>query len=202
MIELLVVIALIGILSAIIFGNLFAARARAKTIATINQLKQFSIALELYALDHDGQYPNPSAYGEASNWCTWDVGGSPSTTFSGDMTGDPGVDRDGDGYSFLDPLVDPADNGVYISNGDYAQIMNSDTSFVYGTDHTWPEGPCQCVIGGNLDYILFAYDLYPVAGITDQDPCDDPAIIAPNCRTPGNTSEPEPNTYCILKKKS
>ena len=57
LIELLVVIAIIAILSAILLPALGGAKERAKRTSCINNLRQFSIAVKLYAVDHDNKLP-------------------------------------------------------------------------------------------------------------------------------------------------
>lgn len=95
LLELLVVIAIIGILSAVIFGNINAARENARDAKRISDIRNIQTALEYYIHIH-GELPMPASYGEGSDsphwWDTWwDVSG---------------YDGDGDGNQFLDFLVD------------------------------------------------------------------------------------------------
>ncbi len=205
--ELLVVIAIIGLLSTIVFVSVTSVREKAKAAITIKQLKQFSTALELYALSNNGEYPYPGdnmdnlGYGENAPWCGWDVAGTVSDNF-----GDPylmqgaSVDGNGNGKPFLDPLLD----GGFISNANYSTILGSDVSLVYGNgaQSSGNRGPCNCVAGGGIDYILIAYDLPMIPGLTDTDQCDVPGVIASNCRPRGNLNDPVPDTYCIIKYKN
>ncbi len=57
LIELLVVIAIITILAAILFPVFTAAREKARQSTCASNLKQLSIALQMFAEDHDGRFP-------------------------------------------------------------------------------------------------------------------------------------------------
>ena len=59
LIELLVVIAIIGLLSAVVFTSLAAARQRALNASYVAQLKEYQKALALYYAEH-GTYPGNS----------------------------------------------------------------------------------------------------------------------------------------------
>ncbi len=56
--ELLIVIAIIGVLASIVLVSVSAARNNAKNAGHIQNLIQIRNALELYAADHDGNYPD------------------------------------------------------------------------------------------------------------------------------------------------
>jgi prepilin-type N-terminal cleavage/methylation domain-containing protein len=57
LIELLVVIAIIGILSSVVLAALNTARAKSRDSVREQALTELRTALELYATDHNGQYP-------------------------------------------------------------------------------------------------------------------------------------------------
>lgn len=105
LIELLVVISIIGLLSSVVLASLSTARASARDSERIAAVKQIQNALELYALDHGGDYPgyiNPnttngeSAFARspqnASEMGTTGCGyGAPGTTGGTSPTYMPGV---------------------------------------------------------------------------------------------------------------
>jgi type II secretion system protein G len=61
LIELLVVIAIIGILSSVVLASLNSARQKARDARRIADIKQIQLALELYAGDNSGEYPDTVA---------------------------------------------------------------------------------------------------------------------------------------------
>lgn len=58
LIELLMVIAIIGLLSSVIVVSIDAARIKARDARRISDIKQIQNALELYALNNNGNYPS------------------------------------------------------------------------------------------------------------------------------------------------
>lgn len=66
LIELLVVIAIIGILASIVLVSLTSARAKGRDAKRLSDLREVSTALELYANDHNGQYPCSGVGGSCS----------------------------------------------------------------------------------------------------------------------------------------
>jgi prepilin-type N-terminal cleavage/methylation domain-containing protein len=63
LIELMIVIAIIAILAAILIPNFLHARAEAQTSACEGNEKQIATAMEEYAVDNNGAYPNTFAAG-------------------------------------------------------------------------------------------------------------------------------------------
>jgi prepilin-type N-terminal cleavage/methylation domain-containing protein/prepilin-type processing-associated H-X9-DG protein len=57
LIEMLVVIAIIGILAALLLPALGQAKARARRVECVNNLKETGLAFHLFAHDHDGKFP-------------------------------------------------------------------------------------------------------------------------------------------------
>jgi len=58
LIELLVVIAIIGLLASVVLASLNSARGKARDAARVSNLREVQKALELYASNNNGQYPN------------------------------------------------------------------------------------------------------------------------------------------------
>ncbi|WDE99421.1 type II secretion system protein [Lentisphaera profundi] len=56
LIEILVVVAIIGILASLLLPSLSKARARAKQVTCLNQLKQLGIAMQMYISDDSASY--------------------------------------------------------------------------------------------------------------------------------------------------
>jgi prepilin-type N-terminal cleavage/methylation domain-containing protein len=67
LIELLVVIAIIGILAAMLLPALAKAKENAKRVGCLNNLRNLSVALQIYTSDNGGKYPMRGGGGAMSN---------------------------------------------------------------------------------------------------------------------------------------
>jgi prepilin-type N-terminal cleavage/methylation domain-containing protein len=76
LIELLVVIAVIAILAALLLPTLAKAKQRALRVQCVSNLKQFGVALTIYANDYNGKLPVTTnlPYGWEPNMLWWDMG--------------------------------------------------------------------------------------------------------------------------------
>ncbi len=72
LIELLVVIAIIGLLSSIVLASLNVVRSKARDAVRLSDMHAIQTALQLYANDHNGQYPDELADSPlAPCWWIW-----------------------------------------------------------------------------------------------------------------------------------
>jgi prepilin-type N-terminal cleavage/methylation domain-containing protein len=121
LVELLVVIAIIGLLSSVVLASLNTARVKGMDAQRKSNMLAVQQALELYATNHNGQYPN-----SGSNWNS-SCNGWTVTTQNNAI---PGLVADGDISQLpLDPQVSASGNTCcylyYSGNGttDYKYLF-------------------------------------------------------------------------------
>lgn len=82
LIELLVVIAIIGILSSVVLSSINSAREKARDTVRKSDLRQISVALQMYYLDKNNWMQTGSGCGSSGNgngWFNLDYDGSSTT---------------------------------------------------------------------------------------------------------------------------
>lgn len=166
LIELLVVIAIISLLSSVIIANVNTSRKKANTAAALQDIKEIQKALEFY-YDKYGYYPVTTT--SPSEWSGyWDQ----STV-----------------GSFIPELV---------SEGFMKAIPTKRGDVTYNYARVETSGnPGFCVVNRPAyGYVLAAYNLQPITGITTGDDCEKSNIWNQACNSEtGNT------TYCVVKPK-
>jgi prepilin-type N-terminal cleavage/methylation domain-containing protein/prepilin-type processing-associated H-X9-DG protein len=139
LIELLVVIAIIGILASILLPSLVRAKQAARRIQCLSQLRQLGFALQMYADEHDAEYPPRQR--APNHWV---------------FTLKP---------YYLDAseniLRCPSDrffmNRSYLINGwnDYFEAVLSPADYAVYTNWNWPRGMPEGAIRDPADTITF-----------------------------------------------
>ena len=91
LIELLVVIAIIGLLASIVLASLATARVRTRDARRASDMHSVVNALELYALDHNGQYPigNWNATSICNAGCLAQIASALTPTYISSLPTDP-----------------------------------------------------------------------------------------------------------------
>lgn len=137
LIELLVVIAIIGILASIVLVSLNSARAKARDVRRVGDLRQVALALELYYDDVSSAYPVDATPGAGCN--AWTTMGAALRT-NGFMSSVP---------------VDPQNTGgqIYKYEGSastyiLAVTLESPTHSALSSDYDTDWGGCSCDAAG------------------------------------------------------
>ncbi len=129
LIELLVVIAIIGLLSSVVLASLSTARAKARNARRVSDVQEIRKALQLYALDHNGDYPSTSG----SLVC---LGLSASESCWGSAKGNAGVNTALAPYMSSIPL-DPQQDRVYSAYAYRSLGTGSVNCYQYPDSGSW-----------------------------------------------------------------
>jgi len=160
LIELLVVISIIGLLASIVLVSVNSAREKARDSKRVAELKQISLAIELYATNNDGNYPSWAG----SNFCCGDTsrGACQNCPCLGDDWSDEFDGRTANLYNALvggeyirlslDPLNDGSHYYHYVQQGKCyslcATLETGGTNKICGgiddANCTWGWGCCGC----------------------------------------------------------
>ena len=139
LIELLVVIAIIGLLAAVVLFAVGSARAKARDAVRLSNLRAVQNALELYASDHNNQYPST---GGSANW----RGGDPHCGHGGYGYGATGY-IPGLVPTYMSALPEDPYSGTYNFGGGRCYLYTSN-----GTDYKF-------LIKGTVETLPSTYPL-------------------------------------------
>jgi len=174
LIELLVVIAIIAILAGMLLPALAAAREKARRTKCLNNLNQFSKALESYCGDYNQYFPSDVGYGAV-----------PTDTPTGTMgSGGSNTQFSGVPYVYSDASVRTGRNEIGLEAGGdasrhpYGNMLALQGCIAFGykqSGETWTKGELNAApvglgmlaVGGYMDD-LYAY-YCPTGGVYDHD---------------------------------
>lgn len=167
MIELMVVVGILGMLMSLVLASLSSARNRSRALSDVASLKEIEKALALY-ISQNQSAPSAASYGENGPWWA--------------CADDALNDTNGNGIAFMEFLI--TSNSIPL----IAPPKSSATYFYSAKNE------CGCMMSGNPEYMLVAYNLRTaILGVTDNDPGDNPAVINPICGLSG------PNNFVVLR---
>jgi prepilin-type N-terminal cleavage/methylation domain-containing protein len=189
LIELLVVILIIGILLALIIPNFVLFQERARRSSVKNNMHVVQTALEAFAVDHYGNYPNEDVswdLEDEAGICLWFPGGDPIGIDGSPKTGNfPVNPYSGKRYNIEDVDLDYLDSWFgELDPGLNSQLRGDDPDCPY-LDATDPEYPGAIGImtyvmevgGADVpqEYGIFGHGRDFSQPMYDLDPlCDDP----------------------------
>ncbi len=131
LIELLIVIAVIGILASVILVSLTSARSKARDSKRISDIKQISVALQLYR-DTNGTFPSTAGVCYA-DWCCLGHG-SGGTCWAGAYTGNTALDNSL-APQYISKLSDDPLNNISKYGDGYMYRTDIDAQGLYATLH-------------------------------------------------------------------
>jgi prepilin-type N-terminal cleavage/methylation domain-containing protein len=143
LIELLVVVAIIGLLSSIVLVSLTSARAKARDAKRAEGMHQIQTALELYANDHNGNYPT------TSGWAGMDCGYASCNSQTAFLNS-----------TFVPTYLPswPRDPTTYSGTGDWGYELNSSATSYTLVNFNSVENACipKSLVGGynSTSYVI------------------------------------------------
>ncbi len=131
LIELLVVIAIIGILASVVLGSVSSARAKARDARRASDIKQISLALELYR-STNGNFPSTAGICN-SGWCCLGHGDA-GTCWIGNYPGSTAIDNSLS-PQYISKLPDDPLNNTTKYGDAYMYRTDIDAQGLYATLH-------------------------------------------------------------------